>query len=254
MHVRFLLQAGQARQLLRHALTTTTSGWRRSRQARADELYSAMAPRAWKPRPAQSGHGPGTSRWTSIVPVPAHSEARGRSILVDGAALPRMKCSCAPDRSFSVAPVHFRMSSCACMRLSSPAVPSARPAPLPARNGRAPLGRVGYAPWRGPDAPIIRGDGTGAHATAPEPEEDPTMQRFYLELPESPRTRDAVRDAATGMGMEWSSDYSALPYCLNADSRARSRAARPPYPALPRTRSTVPRARLRRPRDARAPN
>ena len=38
------------------------------------------------------------------------------------------------------------------------------------------------------------------------------MQHFYLELPESPRARDAVRDAATGMGMEWRSDLSALPF------------------------------------------
>lgn len=36
------------------------------------------------------------------------------------------------------------------------------------------------------------------------------MRSFYLELPDSPRARDAVRDAATGMGMEWSSDYGAL--------------------------------------------
>ena len=54
---------------------------------------------------------------------PGASEARGHSIIVDGAALPRMKCSCAPDRSFNVAPVHFRMNSCGSMRLSCAVVP-----------------------------------------------------------------------------------------------------------------------------------
>ena len=56
---------------------------------------------------------------------PGASEARGHSIIVDGAALPRMKCSCAPDRSFNVAPVHFRMNSCGSMRLSCAVVPRA---------------------------------------------------------------------------------------------------------------------------------
>ena len=40
--------------------------------------------------------------------------------------------------------------------------------------------------------------------------EPPGLEHFNLELPDSPDTRDAVRDTATKLGLEWNSDWSVV--------------------------------------------
>ena len=55
-----------------------------------------------------------------------------------------------------------------------------------------------------------RREQTGRETGTIRGREPPGLEHFYLELPDSPDTRDAVRDTATKLGLEWNSDRSVV--------------------------------------------